>query len=75
MPAAGAPPDDLALLTAEQVCDLLQMKKSWLYDAVERGEFPVIRLGRQLRFRRSAVSLFLDAMSDDGGHEHDSDRC
>ncbi len=44
---------ELGLLTPDQLCELLQVKKSWLYDQVEGGKFPCLRLGKQLRFRRA----------------------
>ena len=54
-PAAGRPVLpvgpywDLDLLTPDDVCALLKVKKSWLYDAVENGVLEAIRLGKQLR--------------------------
>jgi excisionase family DNA binding protein len=39
---------------------LLKVKKSWLYDAVENGALEAIRLGKQLRFRPSALTRYLD---------------
>jgi excisionase family DNA binding protein len=51
---------DLDLLTPDDVCALLKVKKSWLYDAVESGELEAIRLGKQLRFRPSALIRYLD---------------
>jgi excisionase family DNA binding protein len=42
------------------VCALLKVKKSWLYDAVENGTLEAIRLGKQLRFRPSALTRYLD---------------
>jgi excisionase family DNA binding protein len=52
---------DLDLLTADDVCALLKVKKSWLYDEVERGAIHVVRLGKQLRFRPTALARYLDA--------------
>jgi excisionase family DNA binding protein len=52
---------DLELLTPDQLCDLLQVKKSWLYDQVESGKFPCLRLGKQLRFRREDVARYLES--------------
>lgn len=49
----------LDLLTAEDVCALLKVKKSWLYDTVEAGAIEVIRLGKQLRFQPAAISAYL----------------
>jgi excisionase family DNA binding protein len=50
---------DLDLLTADDVCALLKVKKSWLYDTVEAGLIEVVRLGKQLRFQPSAISAYL----------------
>ena len=54
---------DLDLLTPDDVCALLKVKKSWLYDAVESGTLDAIRLGRQLRFRPSALDRYLDFLA------------
>lgn len=48
------------LLTADDVCSLLKVKKSWLYNTVERGLIKPIRLGKQLRFRPSTIARYLD---------------
>jgi excisionase family DNA binding protein len=37
-----------------------ESKKSWLYDAVENGAIEAIRLGKQLRFRPSALIRYLE---------------
>jgi len=65
---------DLDLLTPDDVCALLKIKKSWLYDAVENGALEAIRLGKQLRFRPSALIRYLDARASNGngGHVEDS---
>ena len=57
---ARSPHWDLDLLTPDDVCALLKVKKSWLYDAVEDGAIETIRLGKQLRFRPSALVRYLD---------------
>lgn len=49
-----------ALWTPEQVCQALACRRSWLYDQVQAGRFPVVRLGRQLRFRPAHVAAYLD---------------
>ena len=48
--------DPLDLLTVDDVCRLLKVKRSWVYDAAERGDIPAVRLGRQLRFRRTDIA-------------------
>ena len=65
-PATGRPvlPEgpywDLDLLTPDDVCALLKVKKSWVYDEVERGALDAIRLGKQLRFRASDLARYLE---------------
>lgn len=51
------------LLTPEQVCDLLQVKISWLYDEVQAGRFPHLRLGQRLRFRQRDVEAYLESIT------------
>lgn len=51
--------EDLSLLTPDEVCALLKVKKSWLYDTVEAGAIEAIRLGKQLRFQPAAISAYL----------------
>jgi excisionase family DNA binding protein len=48
------------LLTADDVCALLKVKKSRLYDTVEHGLITPLRLGKQLRFRPAAITRYLD---------------
>lgn len=45
--------------TPEQLCELLQVRKSWVYDQAEAGRLPHVRLGNQLRFRRSDLAEYL----------------
>lgn len=55
--------DTLDLLTPEQLAELWKVKISWIYDQVEAGRLPVLRLGRRLRFRASDVAEFLEGGS------------
>jgi excisionase family DNA binding protein len=57
---------DLDLLTPDDVYALLKVKKSWLYDAVENGVIEAIRLGKQLRFRPSALLRYLEERVSNG---------
>jgi excisionase family DNA binding protein len=50
---------DLDLLTADDVCTLLKVKRNWLYDTVESEAIEAIGLGKQLRFRPSAIASYL----------------
>lgn len=57
--------EHLSLLTPDQVCELLQVKKDWLYDHVEKGRIKAVRLGtRQLRFRPADIEAYLDREPD-----------
>ena len=60
-PVPGQPDlRDLDLLTPDDLCTLLKVKKSWIYDEVEAGRLEVLRLGKQLRFRPSELAHYLD---------------
>jgi excisionase family DNA binding protein len=50
------------VLTADEVAALLRMKRSWVYAAARSGELPHVRLGRAVRFRRSAIDAYLDRL-------------
>jgi excisionase family DNA binding protein len=53
--------DDLELMTVEEVCALLKVRKWFVYDAVSSGRLVGVRLGRALRFRRRDVALFIES--------------
>lgn len=53
--------EELSVLTVREVAALLKVKTSWVYDKVQAGEFPVLRLGRQLRFRTTDIRDYLEA--------------
>ena len=49
------------MLTVEDLCAWWKVTKAWVYDEVEAGRLPYVRLGRRhLRFRRRDLQLFLD---------------
>ncbi len=50
------------LLTAEQLADLLGMRKSTVEDYARRGVLPSLKLGRHRRFVRSDVIHTLDVL-------------
>lgn len=59
-----APPlNDIRLLSADDVCQLWQVRKSWLYDAVESGLLPAIKLGNHLRFRACDLADCLSTLA------------
>jgi excisionase family DNA binding protein len=51
------------LLTVEQLCELLQVKKDWVYDHVRAGDIPFVRVGNLLRFREDRINEWLEASS------------
>jgi excisionase family DNA binding protein len=51
------------LLTAEQVAEMLQVPKSWVYEAAREQRIPHIRLGRYVPFEREQLDSWLEAMS------------
>jgi excisionase family DNA binding protein len=51
----------LDLLTVADVCALFKVTKDWVYDEVEAGRLPNVKLGRKhLRFRRRELESYLD---------------
>jgi excisionase family DNA binding protein len=54
---------ELDLITPEQLSALFQVRKSWIYDQVEAGHLPCVRLGRQPRFHRCDIALHLERLS------------
>ncbi|MFG1878043.1 helix-turn-helix domain-containing protein [Sphaerisporangium sp. NPDC049003] len=55
----GAEFVSLRLIDVDQLCGLWGVKKSWVYDQVEAGRLPVVRLGKQLRFRETDLAGYL----------------
>lgn len=54
-------------LTIEQVCELLNVKKSWIYHRTFKarsrvGCIPFVRMGRLLRFKKEDVLNYIDNM-------------
>ena len=48
-----------ALLTAEEVAELLGMGVDWVWEQSRRGRIPTVRLGRYRRYRREAIERWL----------------
>lgn len=51
------------VMTVAEVADLLRVGRNAVYDAVARNEIPHVRVGRLLRFHRSAVMQWLRGWS------------
>lgn len=58
-PVEGDTFERLRLIDLDQLCLLFRVKKSWVYDAVQAGNIPVIRLGKHLRFREADLIAYL----------------
>jgi excisionase family DNA binding protein len=58
--------DPQELLTPDQVCALLKMKRTWFYAQVARGVIRPIKLGRSTRVRRRDLEAYLSALEDQG---------
>lgn len=54
------------LLTADEVAAMLQVTKSWVYDQTRQHRMPHVRLGRYVRYRRSAVDRWIEQIEADG---------
>lgn len=57
-PVFGSVRADAILLDAGEVAQILRVPRSWVYSHLR--ELPAIRLGRYVRFRRSAIERFLE---------------
>lgn len=51
--------DPQELLTPDEVCGLLKMKRTWFYAQVARGSIKPIKLGRSTRVRRRDLEAYL----------------
>jgi excisionase family DNA binding protein len=57
-------PSDIEILTVEQVCALLQVQRSFVYEKSrrrQRNPLPVHRIGKYLRFRKSEILRWFDS--------------
>lgn len=61
-PTPGARAGMDALLTADEVAELLQVTKAWVYAETRAKRIPHVPLGRYVRYRRSAVLQWITAL-------------
>lgn len=47
------------LLTLDQVCERLKLKKSFIYDMTSRSQIPHIKVGRLIRFDPDEIDKWL----------------
>ncbi len=55
-----------ALLTAEQVGELLGVPKSWVYEQSRKGRIPTVTLGRYRRYRAATIEQWVAQLEDEG---------
>jgi len=62
--AQGSRAGEDQLLTVDDVCAWFKVTRDWVYDEVEAGRLPYLRLGRKhLRFLYSELKDYLEAAS------------
>lgn len=49
------------LLTIQEVCELLKVKKTYVYGLTHKRKIPYIKIQGILRFRQSAIDRWLDS--------------
>lgn len=54
------PPADRLLLTVNETCELTGFSKSLVYDHINKGDFPVIRLGRTVRIPQAWLVKWIE---------------
>jgi len=47
-------------LRPEQAAELLNVKTSWVYEAVRTNKLPCLRIGRHIRFTRKMLETWLE---------------
>jgi excisionase family DNA binding protein len=50
---------DVPLLRPDEAAELLAVKTSWIYDDVQAGRLPCLRIGRHIRFTRAMLEEWL----------------
>lgn len=48
------------LLTVQDICDQLQVRKEWVYAIVRRGDLKRIKIGKEFRFRQTDLDAYLE---------------
>jgi excisionase family DNA binding protein len=61
--AMKAPAVDGEVLTAKEVCALLQIHPSTLYKLTKQGRIPSFRIGNDWRFRMDLIERWMDEKS------------
>lgn len=56
-----------SVMTMEELATYLKIPKSTLYKLVQEGRIPGQKLGKQWRFGKQAIDLWLSNQTKDGG--------
>ena len=59
--APGAPEDE-GLFTVKTLAEYLGTSTKWVYERVQLKEIPYIKVGKHIRFRKSEIDRWLDAL-------------
>ena len=59
-------PGDDPLLTAEDVAGLMRVTRGWVYAATRSNVLPHLRLGRYVRYRKSAIDAWMASVERGG---------
>jgi len=62
------------LLTADEVAALMRVTRAWVYAETRRDGLPHLRLGRYVRYRRSAIEAWMVTVERGPGHASRSAR-
>lgn len=54
--------ESIELLTPNQVCELLKVSPSTFFRLIRRNAFPVVRIGKSLRVKATALAAYLEKM-------------
>jgi excisionase family DNA binding protein len=57
--AAEPHPTNDQLLTADEVAAFMRVTRAWVYAETRRNALPHLRLGRYVRYRRSAIEQWM----------------
>ena len=53
-----------SLLTMDDLCELLRVKKSYIYSLTFQKRIPHVKIGRHVRFRRSEIEAWLEILTE-----------
>ena len=59
------------LLNADQVCQILQVKKSYLYHLTHHNKIPYVKIGNHLRFDEQDLNKWVEDQKNGNGGDDD----